>query len=243
MTDTTDLTEARLERWWLNRPPIRTLDEARAYVEDLHLCLLFGGAQARYPSLREVSRDDSVEREPSGWGADIEAMWTWKDELPVRGEAWLGRYLSGKQTLLSPALLADLYDWPGDDDDFAAVPDLSPASRKLASHLLDEGPTSTRVLRSVLGFAPKTVDKAIAELGRCLLITNFGVESGPGWDSCVLELSTRVFPLASLGPRADRDAAAAARFAGTMLVARPIDLRRAFAWPADRAAAAAGSLT
>jgi hypothetical protein len=231
----TELTDERRERWWQPGPTVRTIDEAREYLDDVHFSLLFGGAQGRYPSLREASRDPSVERLPSGWGADIEAMWTWKDELPVRGQAWLGKYLSGKQTLLSPAMLGDLYDWPGAEDDFESVPDLSPPARRLAGHLLDEGPTSTRLARAVLGFPPKVIDKAIAELGRRLLVTNFGVESGPGWDSCVLELTARAFKVPSAGGRAERDAAAAARFTDTMLQARPIDLRRAFAWPADRA--------
>ncbi len=224
-----------MQRWWRDGPPIRTIDEAREYVHDVHFSLLFGGAQGRYPSLREASRDYSAPRQPSGWGPDIEAMWTWKDELPVRGDAWLGRYISGKQTLLAPAMLADLYEWPGAEDDFEHVRQLTPAAHRLARHLLDEGATSTRVARAVLGLAPKTVDRAITELGRHLLVTNYGVEAGAGWDSCVLELTTRVFHVPSAGGRDERDAAAAARFTDTMISSRPIELRRAFGWSKERA--------
>ena len=224
-------------------PPIQTIEQAREYVHDVHFSLLFGGAQSRFPSLREASRDVSLPREPSGWGADIEAMWTWKDELPTRGEAWLGRYLAGKQTLLAPVMLADLYEWPGDEDDFRHVPQLTPAAHRLAHHLLDEGPTSTRTARVVLGLASKTVDRAIAELGRQLLITNYGVEAGAGWDSCVLELTSRVFDVPAPGSRAARDASAAERFVDTMIDVRPIDLRRAFGWPRERAESALAALT
>lgn len=237
--DVTELEQARAERWWCDRPPLRTIEEARDYLDNVGFSLLFSGTEARYPSLREASRDDSATRSQSGWGDDFEAMWTWKDELPVRGHAWLGRYLSGKQTLLAPALLADLYEHEGRPDDFRAADDLSPAATRVATHLLNDGPTATRLARGVLGLSPKAVNKAIAELGRRLLVTNFGIEeTGSGWASCVLELTARAFDVPSPGSRRSRDAAAAARFVDTMIVAEPRDLQRAFRWSGDRAATA-----
>jgi hypothetical protein len=241
--DVTELEQARAQRWWCDRPPLRTIQEARAYLDDVGFALLFGGADARYPSLREASRDDAAAHSQSGWGDDLQAMWTWKDELPVRGLAWLGRYLSGKQTLLTPALLADLYEYEGRPDDFRACGDLSPAATQVATHLLHDGPTATRRARAVLDLSPRVVNKAITELGRGLLVTNYGVEeTGSGWASCVLELTARAFDVPSPGARADRDAAAAARFADTMIAAEPRDLQRAFRWTRDRAANALASV-
>ncbi|MFE1145973.1 hypothetical protein ACFW42_02350 [Streptomyces albidoflavus] len=232
------LAEARRERWWRMGPPLRSLDEAREYIEDVGLSLLFGGGAARYPSLREASRDVTLRREPSGWADDIEAMWTWKDTLPVTGDAWLGRYLSGRQTLLAPGLLADLYPHPGDEDDVEHAPGLSPEARRVAVHILAEGPLSTRRLRSELGVAGKTFDRAVTELGRSLLVTNYGVEKGPGWDSCVIELTSRAFSVPSPDARFERDARAAAVFADTMVKVRPGDLCRTFGWTRERAAEA-----
>lgn len=150
-----EITEARLERWWRTGPPLSTIEEAREYVDDVGISLLFGGAAARYPSLREASRDESLPRLPSGWADDIEAMWAWKDTLPLEGRTWLGRYLSGRQTLLSPQLLADLYEFAGEDDDAVCAPGLSEDARRLASLLLDNGPMTTRTLRTTLGVTGK----------------------------------------------------------------------------------------
>ncbi|KUO16827.1 hypothetical protein [Streptomyces dysideae] len=78
----------------------------------------------------------------------------------------------------------------------------------------------------------------LTELGRRLLITNYGVEEGPGWASCVIELTARVFSVPSHGSRAERDARAAARFVDTMVEAKPAALCRAFGWSRERAVAA-----
>ncbi|GGS85132.1 AlkZ-related protein [Streptomyces chromofuscus] len=232
------IAEARRKRWWQDGPPLRSLEEAQEYIEDVGICLLFGGAAARYPSLREVSRDESLPRLPSGWGQDLEAMWTWKDTLPVKGGAWLGRYLSGKQTLLSCRLLADLYEFEGEEDDVLSAAGLSEEAGRLAGLLLDEGPMSTRALREAVGVTGKRFDQVLTELGRRLLITNYGVEEGPGWASCVIELTARAFSVPSGGSRAERDALAAARFADTMVEAKPAAVCRAFGWSRERAVAA-----
>lgn len=240
----TDLHTQRLQRWWCDEPPLRTIEEAQEFVDDVGFAVLFGGAKAAYPCLREVSRDDSAPMLKAGWGEDLEMMWTWKDELPVLGRAWLGRYLGGKQTLLAPALLADLYEFDGEPDDFDAANDLSPTARMVAELLLAEGPTPTGAGRAMLGMAAKTFDRGVAELGRRLLVTHYGVhDTGSGWPSCVLELTARVFDVPAPGGRATRDAAAAARYVDTMVQATPRDLKRAFGWPIDRAAAALQSVT
>lgn len=237
----TAVAEARRERWWRTGPPLRTLEEAREYVDDVGISLLFGGAASRYPSLREASRDESLPRLPSGWGDDLEAMWTWKDTLPVQGHAWLGRYISGKQTLLSPQLLTDLYEFDGEDDDVLSASGLSEEAGRLAGLLLDEGPLATRTIRATIGVSGKNFDRALTELGRRLLVTNYGVEEGSGWASCVLELTARAFSVPSRGSRAERDVRAAARFVDTMITARPADLCRAYGWSRDRAVAALAS--
>ena len=239
---TTDLVRARMERWWRTTPPLKTLQDAQDYIEDVGFSLLFGGAAARYPSLREASRDESLPRDSSGWGADIEAMWTWKDTLPVLGKAWLGRYLSGKQTLLAPDLLADLYEFDGAEDDAVSASGLSAEAFAVASALLDIGPASKRAVRARLGMSGKEIDQPVAELGRRLLITHYGIEEGPGWAACVWELTSRAFTVSPQGDRADRDARAAQQFMDTMITAKPADLCRAFGWSRERAVRAFAAL-
>ncbi|KOX11240.1 hypothetical protein [Nocardiopsis sp. NRRL B-16309] len=231
-----DLTQARLNRWWCDRPTIRTMDEAREFVDDVGFAVLFGGNRPTYPCLREISRDDGARMLPAGWGEDLERLWTWKDTLTVQGRAWLGRYLGGRQTLLSPDLLADLYEYPGAPDDFTRCTHLGPNARRLAELLLLEGPTDTRTARAVLGLKSREFDKVAAELCRSLLITYYGVTSGgPGWPASVVELTARAFDVPGPRPRAERDASAAARFTDTMVEATPRQLQRAFRWDRERA--------
>ncbi|MFB8765414.1 AlkZ-related protein [Nocardiopsis alba] len=231
-----DLLEARLRRWWCEQPIIRTIDEARAFVQDVGFAVLFGGDRPTYPCLREISRDDEAEMTSSGMGEDFEAMWSWKDSLPAQGKAWLGRFLGSRQTLLSPDLLADLYEYPGEPDDFTHCENLSPSARNLAEMLLVEGAMTTRSARSALGMKGRDFDRLVAELGRSLLITGYGIdESGPGWPASVIELTARVFDVPGDGGREERDASATARFLDTMVQATPRELQRAFRWDRDRA--------
>lgn len=72
------LLKARLTRWWCDGPTIRTIDEARAFVDNVGFAVLFGGKQPNYPCLREISRDDDAEVLASGMGEDFEALWEWK---------------------------------------------------------------------------------------------------------------------------------------------------------------------
>lgn len=236
---TAEVAGERISRWWLDRPPIRTIEQAEDYLRSVQFSQLFG-RDGRYPSLREVSRDDECERTPDGWGTDLEAMWGWKDDLPLRGTGWYGNLLGGKPTLVAPALLADLYDHPGDSDDFETLPGLSPAARSVARFLLLEGPTATRQLRQqTCGGSAKALSLARSELGRALLITHYGTDnSRAGWPSCVLELTSRVFPGLAGSDRVDRDRAVAGTFVETMVTATPRELARAFGWPVERAAAA-----
>ena len=79
--------------------------------------------------------------------------------------------------------------------------------------------------------------RSVTQLGRALLITHCGVEAtGTGWPSAVLDLTERVFQMSPTEePLAARRQRAAARFADTMVIARPTDLARAFGWTVDEA--------
>ncbi|MET8536478.1 hypothetical protein ABZV67_32550 [Streptomyces sp. NPDC005065] len=216
----------------MDQPPLRTADEAAEYIKDLGFCLLFGDKAASLPSLREAGRDDEAKLLPAGWGEDLELVWTWKDMLPTEQRAWCGRFLGGRQSLLSPRMTDLLYPHAGEPDDFQDVA-LSPEAKKVAEHLLLEGPTSMRVVREAFGLDSKGAQKILTELGRELLITNFGTrQDGPGWPSCVIELTSRVFfdsPGARKGP-SRKDAALV--FLDTMVEATPRELARTFRWTA-----------
>ncbi|MFC8538817.1 hypothetical protein ACFUJY_33540 [Streptomyces sp. NPDC057249] len=237
MHEESALHEQRVRRWHMDRPPLRTADEAGAYIEDVGLCLLFGDKAASLPSLREAGRDEEAEMLPAGWGEDLERVWTWKDMLPTERRAWCGRFLGGRQALLSPRMTDLLYPHAGEPDDFQDVA-LSPQARGVAEHLLLEGPTSMRVVREAFGLDGRGAQKVLTELGRELLITNYGTrQDGPGWPSCVIELTSRVFfdsPGARTGPSREE---AALVFLDTMVEATPREVARAFRWTAKDASA------
>ncbi|TMK85512.1 MAG: hypothetical protein E6G44_06670 [Actinobacteria bacterium] len=136
--------------------------------------------------------------------------------------------------MLSPALLADLYPRSGRPDDFTKAP-LGEDARRIAEVVLLSGPTSTAALREELGLDGKKgqarFSRALAELGRHLVVTNFGVEDhGPGWPAAVLELTARAFAVPSSGRPGERRLAAARTFLQTTLSCRDADVARAFAW-------------
>ncbi len=239
-----DLAEERARRWWQRRRPVRSLNRAAAFVDDVGFALAYPTrASTPLPSLYEAVTDRPIQSEGGGldWSTEAQLVWEWKDELPRQGLAWYGRFLRGGNSLLSLSLLTDLYPWPGRPDDFRHAP-LGEDARKVAETILLSGPTSTALLREAIGaFGPKgrrRFDKAHSQLGKALLITNLGVEDeGAGWPAAILELTARALP--KVGTRDEQAISnATRRFLDTMIEARPYELGNAFGWGAPAARAA-----
>lgn len=236
-----EIDHARAKRWWLTRRKIGSIRRASEFIEDVGFALLFPKAGIALPSLWEAATDHAF-GESEEWGPEAERVWGWKDELPLRGLAWYGRFLRGRPSFLAPSLLADLYPRPGSPDDFERA-GLSRDAYRIARMLYRSGPLSTGTLREALAIEGRkggeTFTNALTELGRELLVTHFGTEDeGAGWPSAVLELTVRAFPIPK---RRNLEAArlrAARRFLGTVLVARPFELGNAFHLGATAARAA-----
>ncbi|TDC75146.1 hypothetical protein [Actinomadura sp. 7K507] len=224
------LHELRLKRWGMDRPPLATIDEAADFIDDVGFALLFGDSGATFPALREAARDDASPRLAAGWGEDLERMWTWKDELPALGRAWVGRFALGRQSLLSPRLLSLLL--PSPPETVLAIPGLSVTARTVLARVEAEGPTSMRVIRQDHGLNSRSAQKVLDELGRALLVTNHGTaQDGPGWPSCVIEVTTRAFPDLDPRPVTERRKDAALTLLDAMVEADARQLSRAFRWP------------
>jgi hypothetical protein len=166
-------------------------------------------------------------------------VWRWKDELPLTGLAWSGKFLRGRSTFLSPGMLGLLYPRSGAPDDFVEAEGLSTDARRIAEMVLLSGPTPTALLREALGLEEKggrpRFAQAVTELGRALVVTNYGTEElGGAWPSSVLELTARAFPLEGRG---DPDRAVR-RFVQTMIEPTPAELAGAFGWPRKRSSEA-----
>lgn len=238
-----DLDAARARRWWQSTTHLGRIDRAARFVDSVGFALLFPSKGVEMPSLWEATSDRPLHDAVTEWGGpDIDRVWTWKDELPRRGLAWYGAFIRGRKSFLSPALVADLYPRSGRADDMDEAP-LSSDARRIARILLLDGPHSTAALREALDVegsrGAERFSKAVGELGKALVVTNFGTrDEGTGWPSAVLELTARVF---RIPPRRDPDACrlrAARVFLDTMIVAQPSHLGNAFHWGAAAARAA-----
>jgi hypothetical protein len=223
------LGQARARRWWVTGRRVGSLTRAAAFIDEVGFALLFPSPNVVAPSLWEAVAGDATEPFASGMGENEQRVWTWKDELPRRGDAWYGAFVGRRGSFLSPELLAALYPGQGGIDDHEALT-LSPAAHEIAGALAGQ-PLPSDALRAFVGDRSR-YQRAVVELQRNLLITTAGVqENRTGWPSALLELTCRRF---DVGDRGDEDLAAK-RFLQTMLAATPRELGRAFGWPVAQA--------
>ena len=214
-----DLELARAKRWWQSGRPIARIDRAARFVDDVGFALLFPKAGVELPSLWRATTDRTPSEGEGDWGPDMDRVWRWKDELPRRG-------------------LSDLFPRAGEPGDFDESA-FSPDAHRIARILLLDGPQSTAVLREALDVegsrGAERFGKAVGELARVFVVTNFGTkDEGHSWPSAVLELTTRVF---TIPKHRNLDASrlnAARTFLDTMLVAQPYHLGNAFHGGATR---------
>jgi len=227
-----DLAKARARRWWITGRRVGSVERAGAFIADVHLALLFPKEGIALPSLWEAVAGDEAEPFGTGFGTNEAKVWAWKDELPLRGLAWYGKRVRARASLLSPALLADLYEGAGDSDDYTRA-ELSPDAHRVAATLAASGALPVTALRFATGLEGKPgkarFDKAMLELERHLLVTHCGVYEGDTrWPAAVIELTSRQF---DVGGRHD-PVAATRRFLDAVPGSTATDLARTFGWRA-----------
>ena len=168
---------------------------------------------------------------------EMERCWRWKDELPERWLACVGKHLGRWSALLAPRLLPSLYALTGRrgaPEDFRDV-ELSELERELAEAVLEQGPATGPELRTLLGADKKRVDAAVIVLQRALVLTNSGlVEQKQGWGAIAVELLARRFPIRSMPDAGD----ARRQLASTVLASSgelsAADLGGALGWRLER---------
>jgi len=232
----------RARRWWQSGPPIKRIDRAARFVDDVGFALLFPKANVELPSLWQAASDRPLSEGEGDWGPDMDRVWRWKDELPRRGLAWYGEFVRGRKSFLSRTLLGDLYPRAGAPDDFAEAA-FSRDAHRIARILLLDGPQSTAVLREALDIegsrGAERFSRAVGELARAHVVTNFGTQDeGTGWPSAVLELTARVFSIPARRDPATCRLNVARAFLDTMVIAQPYHLGNAFHWGAAGARSA-----
>jgi hypothetical protein len=217
------LARERGRRWLPTRRP-RTVVHAATFVESVGFALLFPTDRIAAPSLFEAVAGPDAQAWAEGMGPAESLVWAWKDELPEAGLAWSGRFLYRRGSVLSPGLLAALYQGSGGPDDHRALP-ISAEAHRIADALLT-GPLPSSALRELIGHRGH-YDRAIGELQRHLLVSSAGTqEQRTGWPAVLLELTCRLFEVGG-GPDHRR---AAERYLQTVVEANAAELARAYGW-------------
>ena len=132
--DEVELGRARERRWWVRGRRVRSIARAGLFVEDVGFALLFPSERVLVPSLWEAVAGEDVEPFATGMDVDEQRVWSWKDELPLRGLAWYGNFVAGRGSFLSPTLLQWLYPAYGETDDHKDM-DLSATAHEIATAL------------------------------------------------------------------------------------------------------------
>ena len=172
--------------------PIRSLENAATFVDQVGIAVAWGKSDLVLPSLwHGIAGPDAdwATRDDAGkaleFSPEFQRLWRWKDELPERRLACAGRHFSSAALLIAPRLLGAAYALtgrPGSPDDFRDA-ELESLEREVAEVVLDNDPLTGPEIRRLLGTTDrKAVDRAIGRLHRRLVLTNAGAaEQTQGW--------------------------------------------------------------
>jgi hypothetical protein len=167
------------------------------------IAALFPGSDLVLPSLWEAiagSRDVdwAIRDEATGkyvsFTPAMDKCWRWKDELPAKRLACVGKHLGRWAALIAPRVLPALYVLA--DERRQA---LTGFQLEVAEAVRAGGPCTGHELRALAGVDKKQVDAAVIVLQRALVLTNSGlVEQQQGWGAIAVDMLERVWPLGRL---------------------------------------------
>jgi hypothetical protein len=165
-------------------------------VSDVVLPSLWEAVAGRRDVDWAVRRDDGkLEFTP-----EMARCWAWKDELPTRRLACVGKHLGRWQALVAPRLVATL--WTVTAGRRAALGSLE---REVAAAVEEAGSSTGTQLRALVGADKKAVDKAVVSLQRALVVTNAAlVEQRQGWGAIAVDRVERLWPVEEV-PDAERE--------------------------------------
>ena len=174
----------------------------------------------------------------SSFTPDMAKCWAWKDELPERGLACVGKHFGRWAALIAPRVLPAVYVAAADRRE-----ELTPFQLEVAEAVRKAGPQTGPELRALVGADKKQVDAAVIVLQRALVLTNSGlVEQQQGWGAIAVDVLTRKWKLGRL-PKPD---VAERTLAATVLASSgelsAADLGGALGWRLKRSRAALDAL-
>jgi hypothetical protein len=151
---------------------IKTFEQAYKFVLNAKTCLIFGSKSSDLPSLWDVVDLPGRQPEAPGWGAKVEAIWSWKNELPAQfpDEIFYGKLPGGLAVLMSMDHLRHVHH----PAHHRPVSECSALARR-AFELIRNEPHTTAELRKALSpsgaISKSKVDSALVELQVTLNIT------------------------------------------------------------------------
>jgi hypothetical protein len=175
---------------------LRSLEQVRAWIDDVGIALLFPNGDYVLPSLWEaVAGSPEVDwsiRDHEGkyvaFTPNMRKVWSWKDELPAGRLACVGLHVARTSSLVAPRLVAALYASTAE-----ARVGIDGLELEIAQAAESLGrPAGRRELRLLVGAEKRHADRAINALQRKLVLTNAGLtDEGSGWASTLHDLFTR----------------------------------------------------
>lgn len=151
-------------------------------------------------------------------------VWQWKDELPAKRVAMVGKHFGPRAAIVAPRLVAHVH---------AAAADrraaLSPFDRETEEAVRAHGACTVPQLRALLGAEKRHVDR----LQRAVVLTNARrVAQDQGWDAIAVDLVERMWDIA---PVADADAVLARTVLASSGEVSAADVGGALGWRVKRA--------
>ena len=167
---------------------MKTIRAAAAWLDRVGLAALMPGPETVLPTLWEaVAGTREVEwavRRADGkleFTPEMARCWQWKDDLPAKGHALVGKHFGGWAALISPRLISEAWTAAAERRDA-----LTGLHREIVDAVRENGAVTVPQLRALVPGAEK---KHVEQLQRALVLTNSHlVEQSQGWPAIAVDL-------------------------------------------------------
>ena len=179
--------------------PIRTQDDAAAFVQEAGFCTWAPVPRLAFPNLAETMGHSAA--------SVLEPTWFWKDDLHLERRVYYGKIVDGRPSFIAPDYLPSFVAaLAGRGQELERAPDrlfregrLSREALTIYDHLADHGAAPSRELRRGArlherSLAPAT-ERALVELQRRFLVCKVGLTGRTrGTYSYIWDLADRFWP-------------------------------------------------
>ena len=186
---------------------MKTIRAAARWLDDVGIAALLPGADLVLPSLWEavagtrevewgIERDDGK----LTFTPEMARCWQWKDELPARGLALVGKHFGRWAAVIAPRLAGAAHAAAAERRE-----SLSTLQQDVVEAVRAHGPCTGPELRELTGADKKAIDTAVVGLQRAFVLTNARlVEQRQGWGAIAVDLVDRMWTLPAVAePDAD----------------------------------------